>query len=73
MSPAQGHRRPQREHKTDYNEARKGGLITPLRDQARAGRLLATAILLCVMALSPRAQTGLTGMRDWSPDGVWRL
>jgi gamma-glutamyltranspeptidase len=34
-------------------------------------RPLAVAILLCVLALSPRAQTGPSGMRDpaWSPDG----
>jgi gamma-glutamyltranspeptidase len=33
--------------------------------------MLATAVLLCVLALSPNAQTGPTGMRDpaWSPDG----
>ena len=36
-----------------------------------SARLLAVAILLCVLALSPRAQTGPSGMRDpaWSPDG----
>jgi gamma-glutamyltranspeptidase/glutathione hydrolase len=38
---------------------------------SKSGRLLATAILLCLLALSPEAQTGASGMRDpaWSPDG----
>src|SRR6186713_3429437 len=47
------------------------GLITPPRKHASAGRFLATASLLCVLALSPSAQTGPAGMRDpaWAPDG----
>jgi gamma-glutamyltranspeptidase len=36
-----------------------------------SARLVAVVVLLCVLALSPSAQTGPTGMRDpaWSPDG----
>ena len=49
----------------------RAGLSTSPRKHASAGRLLATAILLCVLALSPSAQSGPAGMRDpaWSPDG----
>src|SRR6185369_10961947 len=55
-----------------YNEQRrKSGLITSPRERVSAGRLLATAVLVCLISLSPSAQTGPAGMRDpaWSPDG----
>ena len=64
---------PQREHPLIIMSAQKEGRPdhTFHPDHASAGRLLATAILLCVLALSPSAQTGPSGMRDpaWSPDG----
>jgi len=46
-------------------------LATRLYDGARTGPVVTTAVLVVLLALSPRAQTGPSGLRDpaWSPDG----